>query len=226
MVDSLTHLGNQGVLAARAISHHTEPLVRESAAQWRHAVDEHIGPGLKAGVGHLAVGILGEERKKSVDETMTAIKTIAEHVMNDEEDTARADVDDFLYNPTNTHHGVFHYERDPQSGDGYFEHIPQEPVYQEREAYYDYDQEYMRTAESGQYVVDNPEAVQYYPVDSPESEQYYAVDNPESGQYYSANPEEDYYYTYLEHEVVPEYSNVDFRTNHHDHEYYQRMFED
>lgn len=75
--------------AAQTFAIHAEPIVRESAAKWRYAVDNHIAPGVVAlgkgaaqgvatGVDMLAESVLDRETKAKLDESVGALGTIAE----------------------------------------------------------------------------------------------------------------------------------------------------
>ncbi len=138
MVDSLRTIGEQGVVAAKALHRTTKPLVRESAAQVRHAVEHHVVPGMitvgrhtvdgvKAGaaaaVDVLAEAVMGQQAK---EETFGAIGTLARAVMYGNETGAppgqqRHHAGDYYFQSSEHDPVVFHYDYDAaaaESGDG------------------------------------------------------------------------------------------------------------
>ncbi len=159
LISTLAQLGTRGAEAAQVVITHAEPVVRESARQWRYAVDHHIAPsvaavgrsaadGLSVGVGYLAEAVLGKERKERVDETFDALSTIAEAVVgSDEEASDEPEAYDypsaFMEPPQSSRYryadydapsfdSSFHYQQlDPH---GYAERIEYPPVLEAQES--------------------------------------------------------------------------------------------
>ncbi|XP_023344466.1 uncharacterized protein LOC111713755 [Eurytemora carolleeae] len=91
LVETAINLGNAGVTAVTQFHRAANPVVRESAAHFRHTVDEHIAPGVAAsvntltntardGVDRVAAAVLGQEAHSRVHETIGAVGTIARYL--------------------------------------------------------------------------------------------------------------------------------------------------
>ena len=100
-----------------------QPIIRESAAVWRHTVDNHIAPkvrdglvavgtvtvnGISAGVDTLAGAVMGEEKK---DETFGALKVLANAAMGTaSNDTTETNQEYYNYDDYYQYHGQYQVE--------------------------------------------------------------------------------------------------------------------